>query len=91
MVADALKGDVERIIAITADTDLGPAIRMVAASRPECEVFVAAPPRRLGKCRALLPKLEITQGRIAKCLLPASVQVAGNRVVTRPAPYDPPA
>jgi hypothetical protein len=90
MVADALKGEVDRLIAVTADTDLTPAIRMIAASMPQCEVFVAAPPGRFGKCRALRPRLELTAGRLAKCLLPESVQVGAGRTVGRPSSYLPP-
>lgn len=90
MVADALKEEAERLIVVTADTDLAPAIRMIAASKPTCEVFVAAPPGRMGRCRALKPALELTKGRLSKCLLPESVQVALGKTVARPASYKPP-
>lgn len=89
MVADAIKGEAERLIVISADTDLAPAIRMIAAAKPDCEVFVATPPRRFGRCRALKPKLELTAGRIGKCLLPESVATTGG-TVKRPVSYDPP-
>lgn len=90
MVADALKGEAERLIAITADTDLAPAIRMIATAASSCEVFVAAPPGRFGKCRALKPKLELTPGRLARSLLTASVQLPDGRTIVRPPSYDPP-
>jgi uncharacterized LabA/DUF88 family protein len=90
MVADALKGEAERLIVITADTDLAPAVRMIAANAPQCEVFVAAPPGRFGKCRVLRPRMEITPGRLARCLLPQKVQLGSGRTVHRPASYDPP-
>lgn len=90
MVADAMRKDVDRIIVITADTDIGPAIKMIAANVAECEVFAAAPPGRFGQCRSLGPKLEITAGRIGKCLLPASVQTGVGKSVKRPISYDPP-
>lgn len=90
MVADALKGDVDRLIVITADTDNAPAIRMIASSAPHCEVFVAAPPKRFRKCRALNPKLELTSGRLARCLLPQQIAVGNGKQVTRPKGYDPP-
>ncbi|HWT12835.1 MAG TPA: NYN domain-containing protein [Allosphingosinicella sp.] len=89
MVADALKSEAERLIAVTADTDLAPAIRMIAASVPDCEVFVAAPPGRFGKCRALKPRLELTSGRLEKCLLPETLNAAG-RIIQRPQSYTPP-
>jgi len=90
MVADALKGDVDRLILISADTDLGPAIKMIAANAPNCEVFVATPPKRFGICRSLGPKLEVGAGRLEKCLLSASVQTGPNKSVSRPPEYDPP-
>ena len=91
MVADALTGEVDRLMLISADTDLAPPIRMIAQLAPQCEVFVAAPPARFKLCRALGPRLELSAGRIAKCLLPEEVHTAANRVVKRPQTYDPPA
>lgn len=91
MVADALKGEAERLIVITADTDLAPAVRMIAGSAPQCEVFIAAPPKRFGKCRVLMPKLELTAGRLANCLLPESIELPDGCEVIRPATYAPPA
>ena len=90
MVADALKGEADRLVVVSADTDLAPAIRMIAASAPQCEVFVAAPPGRFAKCRALKPRLELTAGRLEKCLLPESVQVGAGRTIKRPQSYEPP-
>lgn len=90
MVADAFKGDVQRLIVVTADTDIAPAIRMIAANAPECEVFVAAPPMRMKFCRSLQPKLEITPGRLSSCLLPPVLRDLRGRQVNRPLSYDPP-
>lgn len=84
MVADAMNGSVDRIVLISADTDLSPPIKMIAQTRPDCEVFVAAPPKRLAKCRALGPRLEITAGRLRRCLLPQSVQVGAQHYVDCP-------
>lgn len=89
MVADALADDVDRIIVISADTDLAPAIRMIANRRPACEVFVATPPGRFRHCRALGPQLELTPGRIAKHLLPARITLPTGRTILRPEKYDP--
>lgn len=91
MVADAMRGDVDRIILISADTDLGPAIKMINSAAPACEVFVATPPKRFGQCRSLMPKLEITAGRLGQCLLPENVQTGPSKSVQRPAQYAPPA
>ncbi|MEO5707146.1 MAG: NYN domain-containing protein [Alteraurantiacibacter sp.] len=90
MVADALTGEVDRLILISADTDLAPPIRTIAQLAPQCEVFVATPPKRFKNCQALKPALEITAGRIAKCLLPAQVQVSATKTIARPQSYAPP-
>lgn len=90
MVADAFNGAADRLIAITADTDLGPAIRMIAQNVPNKEVFVAAPPKRKKKCHSLGPKLEISPNRIAGCLLPEVVTMANGATVIRPPSYNPP-
>lgn len=90
MVSDALRGEVERLIVISADTDLCPAISMIKLHRPECEVFVAAPPKRIRYCRALNPRIEIGKTRLSGCLLPASIQAGPDKAVVRPPTYDPP-
>ena len=91
LVADALRDEFDRAIIISADSDLAPALRMVKAYAPEKELFVAAPPGRFGNARDLAPRLEITKGRIAKCLLPAELlDDQGNALVRRPTEYDPP-
>lgn len=90
MVADALTGQADRLILISADTDLAPPIRTIAQLAPQCEVFVATPPRRFRNCQVLKPALDLTPGRLAKCLLPAQVQVSATRTVTRPQSYAPP-
>ena len=90
MVSDGLRGEVDRLIVISADTDLAPPIRMLAHYAPKCEVFVAAPPKRFGKCRALKPAMEITAGRIGKCLLPEVNQIGPGKIIKRPQSYAPP-
>jgi uncharacterized LabA/DUF88 family protein len=90
MVADALTGEVDRLILISADTDLAPPIRMIAQLAPKCEVFVAAPPARFKLCRALGPRLELSAGRMAKCLLAEVVEIGAGQTITRPKTYDPP-
>lgn len=91
MIADAMRDEVDRLIVISADTDLVPAVKMIAVTRPDCEVFVAAPPGRFKNCRALQPKLELTHGRLAKALLPDVINLANGRAVDRPPSYAPPA
>lgn len=90
MVADALTGEADRLILISADTDLAPPIRTIAQLAPHCEVFVATPPKRFKNCQSLKPALELTPGRLAKCLLPEQVQISATRTVMRPQSYAPP-
>lgn len=90
MVCDALGGEADRLIVISADTDLSPAIAAIANRVPQCEVFVASPPGRFAKGRGLKPAIEITAGRLGRCLLPETIALANGRVVTRPPSYDPP-
>lgn len=92
LVADAFQDHFDRAIVISADSDLVPPIEFVRSTFPKKEVFVAAPPGRMGTGRDLKPKFEITQGRIEKHLFPAQI-VDANGVVLheRPAEYLPPA
>lgn len=91
MVADALRDEFDRAILISADSDLGPVLRMVKKYAPHKETFVAAPPGRYGNARDLGPKMVITKGRLAKHLLPGVLQDATGKVIaTRPSDYDPP-
>lgn len=82
LVADALRAACARIIVISADSDLVPAIKLAKrlATSP-IEVFVAAPPGRYTAARELNPKLEITVGRVRKALLPMEVRDQAGKVV----------
>lgn len=90
MVCDALQGEADRLIVISADTDLIPAIAAISKLAPKCEVFVASPPGRFSKGRGLKPAMEITAGRIGKSLLPGSLTLPNGKTILRPASYAPP-
>jgi uncharacterized LabA/DUF88 family protein len=92
---DAIDGVFDRAIIISADSDHAPAVRCVRNRFPGKEVFVATPPKRHSNARELMKfcssSLNITPGRIARCLLPQVViDQKGNEVVRRPISYDPP-
>ena len=87
MVADALTGVADRLVLISADTDLVPPIKLIANLAPRCEVFVAAPPKRFGLCRALQPRLEITAGRIRASRLDPQVQTGEGTSIACPADW----
>lgn len=90
MVSDGLLGEADRLILISADTDLAPPIKMLAKHMPAVEVFVATPPGRLKICRSLGPKLEIGIRRLEASLLPQTIETSPHHRVTRPHAYDPP-
>jgi hypothetical protein len=80
LVEDAIDNVFDRAILISADSDLVPAVRVVRKRLPKKEVFVATPPGRHSYARDLLGSCHsgtsITQGRIARCLLPARLEDA---------------
>lgn len=88
LVADAIRATCERLILISADSDLVPALNLARqhATAP-IQVFVAAPPGRLSAARALGSKLEITVGRLRKALSPPEVVDAKGKLVAS-CPYD---
>ena len=70
IVIDASEDRFDRAIIITADSDLAPALRIVETRFPKKQLFVVSPPGRLSHARSLKPRLELTPGRLEKCLLP---------------------
>ncbi|MCJ2016887.1 NYN domain-containing protein [Methylobacterium sp. E-065] len=92
ITADAFLDRYDRALIISADSDLAPALRTVRQHFPLKALNVIAPPGRLGHARALKPMLEITPGRLAKCLMPETATEADGTVAfSRPSPYKPPA
>jgi len=81
MVRDTFLDVFDRALLISADTDLSPAIRMIEHHAPHKEVFAVSPPNRHNLSRGLKHKLEITQGRILKCLLPHEVRDMNGKIV----------
>lgn len=83
---DAMDDTFHRAIIISADSDYVPAVRKVRNRFPAKEIFLAIPPGRFNKARAMIAacnsKIEITRGRIESNLLGP---------VGRPPEYDPPA
>lgn len=91
LVADAFLNAYDRALIISADSDLAPAIRTVTTHFPRKSVNVIAPPGRKGHARDLKPLFEITQGRLAKCLLAETATGPdGAALFKRPDSYAPP-
>jgi hypothetical protein len=92
LMADAFTDQFDRALIINADSDLAPALRTIRQHHPRRALDVIAPPGRFGSARDLKPKLVITPGRLAKCLLPETAQAKdGSALFTRPLTYAPPA
>jgi uncharacterized LabA/DUF88 family protein len=96
LVEDAIDDVFDRAILISADSDLVPPVGVVRRRLPGKEVFVATPPGRHSYARELVKacnsSTSITQGRVARCLLPEMViDAKGVVIARRPIDYDPPA
>jgi uncharacterized LabA/DUF88 family protein len=92
LMADAFTNQFDRALIISADSDMAPALRTIRQHHPNRTLDVIAPPNRFGSARDLKPKLAITPGRLAKCLLPETVTGQDGKVIfTRPTEYAPPA
>ncbi len=82
MLSDAFLDRYDRAILISADTDLRPPLDLVRQQFPKKEIFVAAPPNRLGRARGLQPKYEIKPGRISKCRFPKEIKDSHGYTIT---------
>lgn len=95
LLEDAIDDVFDRAILISADGDHVPAVRRVRKRLPAKQIFLAAPPKRLGRARELHnicnSGIEITAGRIGKCLFPEKIHDAKDIfIVGRPPSYAPP-
>lgn len=90
IVADAFQDKFERALIVTADSDIAPALRIVTQAFPDKTLDVIAPPGRHSHARSLAPKLVITPGRLARCLLPEKALADDGRLLfQRPEQYRP--
>jgi uncharacterized LabA/DUF88 family protein len=92
VLGDAVSGEVDRQILVTADADQVPLVRYIREQCPEVEIEIAAPPGRLRHARELGALVtwhrELTAGQLMSCLLPRNVPDEWGRIVARcPATY----
>jgi uncharacterized LabA/DUF88 family protein len=92
---DAIDDIFDRALIISADGDHVPAVRRVRRRLPAKQMFLAVPPNRFSKARELREvcgsSSMITQGRIARYLLPHALTSDDGRLIAeRPISYDPP-
>ncbi len=91
IVFDAFENKFDRLILITADSDLAPALNLVRSKFPTKHVFVVAPPGRHNHARSLNTNYTLTPGRIGQHLFSQSkADGNGQPIYTRPRMYDPP-
>ena len=92
VLSDAMRGDFDRAVLVTADSDQIPLVRAIRRSFPDKMVTLAAPPGRGGDARELgsivHSRSPITDGRLRGSLLPRNVLNAkGISVATMPSTY----
>ena len=88
LVADALAGDFDRAIVISADSDLRSAIALAKSRAPKTSINVVAPPKRWGHARDLKPIFELTKGKIRKARLEESYELGdGQPPIIAPEKY----
>lgn len=88
LMADSLKGRLDRALVVSADTDLNAAIALARSEAPGKRIDLVAPPGRKGRNSAAL--FEVTKGKVRSSLLPSQIQRADGLTVHRPPEYDPP-
>jgi uncharacterized LabA/DUF88 family protein len=92
VLTDAMRGDFDRAILVTADSDQIPLVRTIRNLFPEKTVTLAAPPGRGGDARELgsivHSRSPITEGRLRGSMLPRNVVNAeGISIATMPSHY----
>jgi uncharacterized LabA/DUF88 family protein len=89
----AFEDTYDKAFILTSDSDLVPAIRAVKEICPDKSLLVVTPPKRhhLSRdLRAQASSYALTKGRIKKHLFPEEISTQTNRIIQRPAEYDPP-
>jgi len=92
VLADAMRGNSDRVILVTADSDQIPLVKSLKELFPKIQITLAAPPDRGGEARALGDLVDerrpITAERLRGCFLPRRItNEAGKTVAIRPALY----
>jgi uncharacterized LabA/DUF88 family protein len=92
LLEDAINGDVDRAILITADSDQVPLVKIVKRLFPKLRITLSAPPGRAHLARELGDvvhnRLPLTPGRLHAHRLPRDVKNAKGKIVARmPALY----
>lgn len=94
MVRDAILRRFDKLILITNDTDINPAIRMAKAENSVLEMKLLTPPtyKTHDSLRQNIhpgKSSSITEGHIILSLLPASIKKQNGKIIHRPEEYTP--
>lgn len=93
MLDDAQRDLCDRLILVSGDSDLVPAVRMVRDRFPEKEIVAYIPAKNETRGAALELRAEAHKNKtlpldlLAKSQLPASIDLGGGRTVNRPATW----
>jgi len=92
VLLDATRGDFDRAILVTADSDQIPLVKAIMNDFPNKRITLAAPPGRAGEARELgslvHERVPITVGRIRSCIMPTVVHDDRGQVAAiRPTLY----
>lgn len=87
MIVEALVGKSEKLVLITGDTDLVPAIDLIRVHAPDREVVLCLPSKRGN--RALNDAVSgrvfhLNRAKVSACQLPTTVQSAKGRLLSKP-------
>lgn len=92
VICDALSGNVDRVVLVTADSDQVPTIGALRALAPRIHISLAVPPGRKQIARELIAVAHdfrvIERGRLERCLFPRNVRNAKGQIAAKcPAKY----
>lgn len=92
LLLDAVDGNIDTAVLVTADTDHVPLVAAIDARFPKIKLVLAPPPGRMGQAwelgEIIRERVEITEGRLRTCLLPRTVlKPNGKLAATCPTEY----
>lgn len=93
MVRDAIKRSFDKIILITNDTDMVPAVKMARSENNEIQFKLLTPPTletHDSLLKAIKPghATKLTEGHIKTSLLPEMIKKNNGKIIHIPAPYE---
>lgn len=94
ILEDSTDGSVEKVIIISADSDLVPVIQSLKKRHPKIIVCVAVPPKMFKRGRDLQANadiyFQISSQKISEALLPGEISLPDGSIINRPDKYFPP-